>query len=208
MSVASRASFSITKTARRRTLFVLAAFVWLAALAAAHWDTAGRLDNLYLDWNLRRLAAQHPADPGIVMIDIDEPTLEAMVPEYGRYPWTRAVYGQLLEGLARQRPAAIVFDILFIDPQKEHMADDLYFVRTAVALPNVFLPMVLMSAPPQAERGNGYPLKNLKNATAGPKADPEARAALLLPLQGLTDTGRLGTINVFSHADDLLRLYP
>ena len=198
----------ITKTARRRTPFVLAAIVWLAALATAHWDAVSRLENLYLDWNLRSLATRLPADPGIIIIDIDEPTLEAMVPEYGRYPWTRAVYGQLLEGLARQQPAAIVFDILFIDPQREHMADDLYFVRTALALPNVYFPMVRLSAPPQAERGNGYPLKNLKNATAGPKADTEARAALLLPLPGLTETGRLGTINVFADADGVVRRYP
>src|SRR3990172_6472110 len=198
----------ITKTARRRTPFVLAVIVWVAALAAAHWDTAGRLDNLYLDWNLRSLAVRLPADPGIVMIDIDEPTLEAMVPEYGRYPWTRAVYGQLLDGLAREQPAAIVFDILFIDPQKEHVADDLYFIRTAAALPNVYFPMVRLSAPPQAERGNGYPLKQLKNATAGPGADPEAHAALLLPLPGLAQTGRIGTINVFADADGVIRRYP
>ena len=208
MSEANRASFSITKTARRRTPFVLAVIVWLAALAAAHWDAAGRLDNLYLDWNLRSLAARLPPDPGIVMIDIDEPTLEAMVPDYGRYPWSRAVFGQLLEGLARQQPAAIVFDILFIDPQKEHVADDLYFIRTAAALPNVYFPMVRLSAPPQAERGNGYPLKELKNAAAGPGADPEARAALLLPLPGLSRTGRLGTINVFADADGVIRRYP
>ena len=198
----------ITKTARRRTPFVLAVIVWLAALAAAHWDAVTRLDNLYLDWNLRRLAAELPADPAIVMIDIDEPTLEAMVPEYGRYPWTRAVYGQLLEGLARQRPAAIVFDILFIDPHKEHLADDLYFVRTAAALPNVYFPMVRLSAPTQVERENGYLLSNLKTATAGPGADPGARAALLLPLQGLTETGRLGTINVYADADGIIRRYP
>ena len=198
----------ITKTARRRTPFVLAVIVWLAALAAAHWDAAGRLDNLYLDWNLRSLAARLPPDPGIVMIDIDEPTLEAMVPDYGRYPWSRAVFGQLLEGLARQQPAAIVFDILFIDPQKEHVADDFYFIRTAVALPNVYFPMVRLSAPPQAERGNGYSLKQLTNATAGPLADPEARAALLLPLPGLTQTGRLGTINVFADDDGVIRRYP
>ena len=208
MSEGNRASFLIPKTLRRRTPFVLAVCVWLAALAAMHGDAVSHLDNLYLDWNLRSLAARLPPDPGIVMIDIDEPTLEAMVPEYGRYPWTRAVYGQLLEGLVRQQPAAIVFDILFIDPQKEHMADDHYFVRTASVLPIVYFPMVRLSAPPQAERGNGFPLKNLKNATAGPGADPEARAALLLPLQGLTETGRLGTINVFADADGVVRRYP
>ena len=198
----------ITKTAQRRTPFVLAVIVWVVALAAAHWDAAGRLDNLYLDWSLRSLAARLPPDPDIVMIDIDEPTLEAMVPDYGRYPWSRAVFGQLLEGLAHQQPAAIVFDILFIDPQKEHVADDLYFIRTAAGLPNVYFPMVRLSAPPQAERGNGYPLKQLKNATAGPVADPEARAALLLPLPGLTQTGRLGTINVFADDDGVIRRYP
>jgi adenylate cyclase len=208
MSEATRASFSITKTTRRHTPFVLAVIVWLAALAAAHWDTANRLDNLYLDWNLRSLTTRLPPDPDIVMIDIDEPTLESMVPDYGRYPWSRAVFGQLLEGLAHQQPAAIVFDILFIDPQKEHVADDLYFIRTAAALPNVYFPMVRLSAPPQAERGNGYPLKQLTNATAGPIADPEARAALLLPLPGLTQTGRLGTINVFADADGVIRRYP
>ena len=53
----------ITKTARRRTPFVLAAIVWLAALAAAHWDTVSRLENLTLDWNLRSLAARSPPTP-------------------------------------------------------------------------------------------------------------------------------------------------
>jgi adenylate cyclase len=208
MSEANRASFSITNAAQRRTPFVLAVIVWLAAIAAAHWDAAGRLENLYLDWNLRSLATRLVPDPDIVLIDIDEPTLEAMVPEYGRYPWSRAVFGQLLEGLARQQPAAIVFDILFIDPQKEHVADDLYFIRTAAAMPGVYFPMVRLSAPPQVERENGYPLKQLTNAVAGPTAEPGARAAMLLPLPGLTQTGRIGTINVFADADGIIRSYP
>ena len=40
--------------------------------------------------------------------------------------------------------------------------------------------MARLSAPPQAEHENGYPLKNLKNATAGPGADSAARAAIAL----------------------------
>lgn len=208
MSEATRASFSITKTARRRTSFVLAVLVWAVALVAAHWDAVSRLDNLYLDFNLRQLAARLPPDPGIVMIDIDEPTLDAMTPNYGRYPWSRAVFGQLIEGLSRQKPAAIVFDILFIDPQKDHETDDLYFIHAAATLPNVYFPMVRLSAPARVERENGYPLKELKNAAAGPGADPEAHAALLLPMPGLSQAGRLGTINVFADTDGVIRRYP
>ncbi len=207
MSEARKTSFSITKK-RWHAPFLLAAVIWLAALAAAHWDAVIRLDNLYLDWNLRQLAARLPPDPDIVIIDIDEPTLEAMVPSYGRYPWSRAVYGQVLDGLAAQQPAAIVFDILFIDPQKEHANDDLYFIRSAAKLPNVYFPMVRLASQPNVERLQGYPLKQLPNAVAGTNVDPQARAALLLPLPGLMETGRLGTINVMADSDGVIRHYP
>jgi len=208
MSEANRASFSIAKLTPHRIPFVLAAVVWILALAATRADLTTRLENLYLDWNLKSLAARAPADADIVLLDIDEPTLEAMTADYGRYPWSRAVYGQLLEGLARQQPRAIVFDILFTDPHKEHADDDLYFIRTARQLPNVYFPMVRLAADPGAERENGYPLSELKNATAGADADPKARAALLLPLPGLSETGRLGTINVVTDTDNVVRRYP
>jgi adenylate cyclase len=198
----------IAKLTPHRIPFVLAAIVWIIALAATRMDLTTRLENLYLDWNLKSLAARAPADADIVLLDIDEPTLEAMTPEYGRYPWSRAVYGQLLEGLARQQPRAMVFDILFSDPHKEHAEDDLYFIRTARQLPNTYFPMVRLDADPKAERDNGYPLSELKNATAGANADPKARVALLLPLPGLSETGRLGTINVVADADNVVRRYP
>jgi adenylate cyclase len=193
----------------RRAPFVLAALVWLLAVGAAGLlDLPRRLENQFLDWGLRSLAARQAPDPDIVLLDIDEATLAAMSADYGRYPWTRAVYGQLLEGLARQKPAAIVFDILVTDPQREHAEDDLYFVRTARALPNVYFPMVRLPPEPGAEE-NGYPLAHLPAASATPGADPNARAALLLPLPGLADTGRVGTINVQPDAEDgVVRRYP
>jgi adenylate cyclase len=188
-----------TMKASRRVPYLLAAFVWLLAVGIGTLSALPqRLENLFLDWELQSVAARSPPDPDIVLLDIDEATLDAMSADYGRYPWSRAVYGQLLEGLARQKPAAIVFDILFTDPHKEHVADDLYFVRTARALPNVYFPMAQLS--PGAE--GGFPLAKLKAARATPAADPTARAPMLLPLPGLADTGRLGTINVEADSED------
>ena len=195
-------------TARAKLPYLLAAAIWALAWALGSIPAlTERLENPLLDLNLRRLAARLPPEPGIVLLDIDEPTLAAMAGDYGRYPWTRAVYGTLIEGLARQQPAAIVFDILLTDPHKEHAADDLYFIRRAQQHPNVYFPMVRLPATPEADRG-GYPLKELKAAQARTGADPEARAALLLPLQGLTDTGRVGTINIVADGDAVIRRYP
>src|SRR5690348_12317342 len=111
------------------TPLLLALGIWLAAVALGPWrDIGARVEYAYLDWNLRQAAQRSPPDRDIVILDIDESTLDAMAPDYGRYPWTRAVYGALIEGLARQRPKAIVFDILLVDPHKEHAQDDLYLI--------------------------------------------------------------------------------
>ncbi len=168
-----------------------------------------RLEHHLLDWELRALATRNPPDPAIVFLDIDEPTLEAMARQYGRYPWSRAVYGTLLERLAVQRPAAVVFDILFTDPHLDHEADDLYFIETAQGLDNVYFPMVRLPANPELEREQGYPLARVPGAVRTAAADADARAALLLPLPGLSVTGRLGTINIKADpVDGLVRRYP
>lgn len=186
------------------TPFLIALGIWLAALGLGGWrDIGERVEYSFMDWNLRRLAAQSPPDRDIVVLDIDEPTLEAMAPEYGRYPWTRAVYGALIEGLARQRPAAIVFDVLLIDPHKEHAQDDLYLIRVAQRTPNVYFPMVKLPG----DDARGVELKNVPGLERG-AGDPDARAALLLPLPGLAATGRIGTIDVEPDVDAVIRRYP
>ena len=34
----------------------------------------------------------------------------------GRWPWPRSVHGELVQGIAAQKPRAIVFDIMFFEP--------------------------------------------------------------------------------------------
>ena len=191
-----------------RVPLLLALGVWLAALGIGVGLGLGpRMEYPFLDWNLRQLAARAVADSDIVLLDIDEPTLEAMAPDYGRYPWTRAVYGQLIEGLARQKPAAIVFDILLVDPHKEHAEDDQYLIRVAQHTSNVFFPMVRLPGGTAAD-ARGFPLKNLKGIERTPAAQADARAALLLPLPELTATGRIGAINILPDVDARIRSYP
>jgi len=200
----------MNKNTNTRIAYFTAVGVWLLALIIGFTTRLDdRLENYYLDWNLRLLAAARPPDRQIVMLDIDEPTLEAMAAEHGRYPWSRAVFGQLIEGLARQKPRAIIFDILFIEPHKGHAEDDLYLIRAAQRLPNVYFPMTLLpdnSAEPGAQ---GFLLKNLPAAKPAPGVTPNerARAPMLIPLPGLTQTGRLGTINVGLDAEGTVRRY-
>src|SRR3990172_1507702 len=116
----------------------------VAVFAIASGSTAGMKNKAY-DL-IMKTRFQHPAaDPDIVIVDIDESALAAMAPEYGRWPWPRNIMGELVEGIAAQQPKAIVFDIVFSDPDVFNIDGDRYFRDVIAATPNTFFPMIRLT---------------------------------------------------------------
>ncbi|MDH5736237.1 MAG: adenylate/guanylate cyclase domain-containing protein, partial [Gammaproteobacteria bacterium] len=54
----------------------------------------------------------------IKLVLIDDVSLQAMTPVYGRYPWPRSAYGELLDFFSMGGAKAVVFDILFTENEK------------------------------------------------------------------------------------------
>ena len=193
----------------RRPLTVLAFAV--LAVAAVEFFGLGLLrplTNQFDDLLLRANAATRSPDPDIVLVDIDERSLERMAPRVGRYPWPRSVHAELIEGIAAQDPEAIVFDILFSDPDHAQPAGDTYLVETARKHANTFFPLLRLDPAGDPE---GVPLGRAGQALGfrrTPDAAADARAALLLPLPGIAATGRIGTINFREDPDGVGRRYP
>ncbi len=192
----------LTDTLNRLTLAAL-------LLLAIEFGGGGLLSTLeyrYGDLLLRQHAAQQQPDPDIVIVDIDERSLDQMAPLAGRYPWPRAVFAELLEGMARQQPAAVVFDILFSDADVMNPDGDAWLAEVARQQGKVFFPMLRLSG----GDAQGVPLAQygaLLSIERGPQARDDARAALLLPLPALAETGRLGAINYTEDADGVGRRY-
>lgn len=97
-------------------------------LLAAVWWLAGpkqleRSNLLVQDLSARLL--QRPASSEVVLVTIDEPSIEAI----GRWPWRRAIHAQLVRHLSEQQPKAIGLDILFSEPDLDHPADDALLAR-------------------------------------------------------------------------------
>ncbi|MCW8917281.1 MAG: adenylate/guanylate cyclase domain-containing protein [Gammaproteobacteria bacterium] len=149
-------------------------------------------------------------DGQTVIVDIDERSLEAMAVEHGRYPWPRSVHAELVEAIAAQRPRAILFDILFTDPDPLRPDDDAYLAEVAATHDNLFFPFIrLQSSDPEA----GVPLALVGEAlgfsqdgAAPPQAS--ARVPLLLPYTAAQMAGRLGSINFSADSDGIARHYP
>ena len=183
----------------------------IMVLALLELSVLGLFQHLGFAFNdllLGRLAEQRSPDGTIVIVDIDERSLEQLAPVHGRYPWPRSVHAETVEWIARQQPKAILFDILFTDPEVLRPDDDAYLAEVAAAQTNLYFPFVKLST---EQPGIGLPLEQygeLLGFTRGPKAGPDARAPLLLPYFATALDGRLGAINFIEDSDGIGRRYP
>lgn len=157
------------------------------------------------DWLLRLNAESRVPDTDIVMVQIDERSLAGMSAEFGRWPWPRSVHADLLAGILAQRPRAVVFDIMFSDPDAEHADADQYFIETALSSTRTYFPLVLIEATP----GSGLDLARYGQALGfTPEAGAKpGHAAMILPLPPLAASGRIGSINFLDDSDGVGRGY-
>lgn len=115
---------------------------WLfgSVLLAATWWLAGpqqlERSNLLVQ-DLSAQLQQRPASPEVVLIAIDEPSIDAI----GRWPWRRAIHAQLVRQLSAQNPKAIGLDILFSEEDLDYPTDDVLLAKAIADSGRVVLPV-------------------------------------------------------------------
>jgi len=189
----------------RLHIIALAALL-LVTLNSLWLDMFHTLDNRLSDLFIRQVAQQLRPDPDIVIIDIDEASLAAMQETAGSWPWPRAVHAELLQGIARQQPRAIVFDILFSEPDRYRPESDQFFNEVLHDLRNVYFPMLQL----EGNQDYGVPLAEVARIMDIPRsadADPDARAILLPPQAVSPESWRVGLVNFSEDADGIARRY-
>lgn len=153
-------------------------------------------------------------DPNIVIVDIDEASLSAMAKEYGRWPWPRQVFGEFVENIEAQQPKAIVFDILFSDPDIYNPDSDAYFNEVIAGTDNTFFPMLRLSEAndklskitPNMIPGVVRPANNDTSTSITP-IEPKPIAIVLPHFDAALKSGRLGTHNIYPDIDGISREY-
>src|SRR5205085_5752048 len=115
------------------------------------------------DVRARFTARRTPADPRIVIIDVDNASFETLKENFGRWPWTRAVWAATARYVAAGKPQAIVFDAIYSAQETPQVDAD--FAAAIHAAGNVVL---------------GFSLDASDLAGAGQEADAKQRAALVV----------------------------
>ena len=70
------------------------------------------------DWRMRVMSDPASASKDIVLVEIDEQSLQRLAPVVGRWPWPRLVHAQLFNFLARAHPKAVLYDVQFTEPDR------------------------------------------------------------------------------------------
>lgn len=153
-----------------------------------------------------RLWASAP-DPRLLIVDIDERSLAEMAPEFGRWPWPRDTLASVLEYAQAQGAKAIVFDILFSDPDRLHPGGDRALEAAVRASTAAFFTVVrLPAALDAASELTADQVPGL--VRPAPDGRPGPRVALILPfMQAMLDSGRLGTNTVQLDRDGKIRRF-
>lgn len=152
-------------------------------------------------------------DPDIVIVDINEASLSAMAGEYGRWPWPRQVLGEFVENISAQQPKAIVFDILFSDPDIYNPDSDAYFNEVIASTHNTFFPMLRL-APESDHLSKITPdmIPGIQRAKLATTDEPLNQAkkpiAIVLPhFEAALHSKHLGTHNIYPDKDGIVREY-
>ena len=192
----------------KRTLWLITALFLLATIIELSWlHGLLPLENRLSDFFVRQQAQGLQPDPEIVMVDIDDPSLARMQDVAGNWPWPRAVHGELVSGIAKQHPAAIVFDFLFVERDQYRPESDRLFNESLAVDSKVYFPLVRRDP---AMDASGAPLAQVAPALgllATAQAEPGAHIALLPPLALEPRYWRTGTINFDEDPDGVGRRY-
>src|SRR6185503_11904608 len=187
------------------------ALVVLAAAAvelfALHWLMP--FENRLLDSFVKAHATALAPDPDIVLVDIDESSLARMEQgDAGRWPWPRVVYADLIEGLAAQKPRAIVFDMMFVERDRFRPQDDAAFAESVTRHPNTYFAFLRL---PESSDSKGVRIGEFAGdfgLIRSKSADPQAKIALVPPLVLPKETyARAGLITFKDDPDGVGRRY-
>lgn len=100
-------------------VFFTVTLLWFAGFLTA-------LDNSWSDFKFI-LRGSLDADSDIVIVAIDENAIKQL----GRWPWPRRVHARLIDRITRGGAKAIIFDVLFTEPDRADPASDAQLLAAA-----------------------------------------------------------------------------
>ncbi|MBR7800632.1 adenylate/guanylate cyclase domain-containing protein [Undibacterium fentianense] len=186
-------------------------FLLIATVEISTFQFLASNDARLSDFLVRQHAKKLQADTDIVIINIDDASLARMHNQVGNWPWPRSVHAELLDGIARQAPRAIVFDLTFEQKDLYRPESDARFNESLHHLQQqglpIFFPMIRRPIENDLDGDLLVEIAPLLGLTASSQRLANARAAFEPPRAIDQSLWQVGTINFRKDRDGVGRSY-
>lgn len=190
-----------------RMQILLVFLTCLFVLGATYSGLLKPLDNLLSDRLLVLNAGNNVSDERIVIVDIDDYSIQSLEQYAGRWPWPRSLHAELIELLHAAGTRALVFDVLFSERDLYRPEADAYFSE-AVEATSAWLPSLILDTRDRSEGMRFAEIAQALGARAGSGANPDASLVMLLPRAVDREFWKSGLINFEADGDGIGRRYP
>ena len=145
----------------------------------------------------------------IVIVAVDDASLETLWERYGEWPIPRKIYGDLINYLEQKRPQSIIFDLMFIKSLRETELADKYLIDTMNKYSNVYTAMNLDNQPNDVRIPIDLPDRLALNINNNSDVNIKSKYEFIncRPiLEGLIDGKvKIGMTNVMRNNDGIIR---
>jgi len=154
----------------------------LITLSLQSWGVFSRIELASFDHRVELFRSDREINENVVIVLIDDVSLQELNQDYGRWPWPRAIYAELIDFFALAGAQGLAFDILFSEQQDVELTDgnDQQLVEATLTAGNVVHAMQLLHADRESS-GTGLPeeFRQLFGLDADHFAGPAYNDALL-----------------------------
>lgn len=164
-------------------------------------------ETLFIAWEQKTLDARFilrgplATHPDIIMIDADDASSKI----YGRWPWKRTVYTEMVRFLQREKPKVVAYDILFAHPGNEE--EDRSLIEAVGQSDNILFPVATELSYEDKTSSALVPISGLISAPVD--SDFLSVTRSILPLPELKEkVAGLGHIAANRDSDGVIRRVP
>jgi len=162
------------------------------------------------DLRLQMANKTKKVNPKIVIISVDNASLDVLESDLGRWPWSREVYADTINYLTKDGADSMNFDLMFVGYQKGFEHKDIELAKTIAKHNNVY---VSMSFDKRDEVNNAPDLptaleSNIENHSKTINFDYDLNYCNLILDKILNSTKNIGIINFLRDDDNVSRRSP
>jgi adenylate cyclase len=163
------------------------------------------------DARMRLFANPKAADPNIVLVLVDQYSLDVYAKQSLSWPWPRQMYAALIRYFIAGKAAACFFDITMSEASGSGPEDDQAFAEAAAEAGNVFLPVALSAEDRESDEAE---VELLSRFSLGESARPKRVAkktflSATTPLADFLKSARgIGNVQVNPDEDGIYRRMP